>query len=43
MSRFFLAALAVLPFVFAEIIPTAPGPGDKFTEGGDCTIQWTAE
>ncbi|EIW61965.1 uncharacterized protein TRAVEDRAFT_91727, partial [Trametes versicolor FP-101664 SS1] len=27
----------------ADITPTAPGPGDTFAAGSDCTIKWTAD
>lgn len=26
----------------ADVVPTAPGPGDVFRSGQDCTITWTA-
>ncbi|KAI0771613.1 Ser-Thr-rich glycosyl-phosphatidyl-inositol-anchored membrane family-domain-containing protein [Trametes elegans] len=27
----------------AEVTPTAPGPGDAFAAGSDCTIKWDAD
>ncbi|KAI0832405.1 hypothetical protein BC628DRAFT_1414708 [Trametes gibbosa] len=27
----------------AALTPTAPGPGDIFAAGSDCTIKWTAD
>ncbi|KAF9515753.1 hypothetical protein BS47DRAFT_1381382 [Hydnum rufescens UP504] len=41
----FTAALLVLPFGLAVAAPSAtvPGPNDKYTEGGNCTIAWTAD
>ena len=29
--------------VFAELTPTAPGPGDTFAAGSPCTIQWDVD
>lgn len=26
----------------SDVTPTAPGPGDKFKAGGDCTTEWSA-
>lgn len=27
----------------ADLIPTAPGPGETFTAGGTCTIEWNVD
>ncbi|GAA6064111.1 hypothetical protein JCM10212_002488 [Sporobolomyces blumeae] len=29
--------------VNADVVPTAPGPGDSFNEGSPCTIQWNLD
>lgn len=34
------AAAATTP---GMVIPTAPGPGDVFKQGGDCTLSWTPD
>ncbi|KZT36833.1 hypothetical protein SISSUDRAFT_988523 [Sistotremastrum suecicum HHB10207 ss-3] len=39
-----IVAGAFVPLLaFAQLTPTAPGPGDQFTAGGNCTIEWTAD
>ena len=39
-----LAAFIVsAAFVHAEVVPTAPGPGDIFKEGGQCSFTWDAD
>ncbi|GAA5884558.1 hypothetical protein JCM16303_000027 [Sporobolomyces ruberrimus] len=38
-----LASSALLPRVAADVVPTAPGPGDSFNEGSPCTIQWNLD
>ncbi|KIJ55109.1 hypothetical protein M422DRAFT_23760 [Sphaerobolus stellatus SS14] len=44
MSFFYLfAALFAFPLVAADVVPSGPAPGDIFKEGGDCTIEWTAD
>ncbi|TBU33998.1 hypothetical protein BD309DRAFT_969427 [Dichomitus squalens] len=44
---FAYAALAALianaAFARAEVVPTAPGPGDVFKQGGQCTFTWTPD
>ena len=44
---FVYAGLAALvagsALVRAEVVPTAPGPGDVFQDGGKCTFTWTAD
>lgn len=39
------AALSILfsRVVFADLIPTAPGPGEIFIAGDNCTIRWNAD
>ncbi len=34
-----LAAQDIVP----GIVPSAPGPGDVFREGGKCTLSWTPD
>ncbi|KAG8890592.1 hypothetical protein FRB98_007146 [Tulasnella sp. 332] len=31
------------PLVFADVVPTAPGPGATFNEGSMCTLQWDVD
>ncbi|GAA6011736.1 hypothetical protein JCM11491_000734 [Sporobolomyces phaffii] len=33
----------LLPRVAADVVPTAPGPGDSFNEGSPCPIQWNVD
>lgn len=45
-TRFALSALlasSLIPLISADPVPTAPGPGDVFKEGGDCTFTWTPD
>ncbi|TCD67392.1 hypothetical protein EIP91_012427 [Steccherinum ochraceum] len=43
-SKLFITALvAAFAAVRADPNPTAPGPGDTFREGGDCTLTWDAD
>jgi len=37
------ALLTSFLFVLADPAPTAPGPGDKFNEGTDCTFTWDGD
>ena len=37
------ALIASAAFVHAEVVPTAPGPGDIFKEGGQCTFTWDVD
>ncbi|KAI1790274.1 hypothetical protein LXA43DRAFT_973772 [Ganoderma leucocontextum] len=37
------ALIAGAAFVHAEPVPTAPGPGDIFKEGGQCSFTWDAD
>ncbi|KAH9940740.1 uncharacterized protein BXZ73DRAFT_98570 [Epithele typhae] len=37
------ALLAGSQLVRAEPVPTAPGPGDVFTQGGKCSFSWTPD
>lgn len=37
------AFIASAAFVRAEVVPTAPGPGDIFKEGGQCSFTWDAD
>ena len=37
------ALIAGFALVRADVVPTAPGPGDVFTEGGKCTFTWTPD
>ena len=37
------ALIAGSALVRAEVVPTAPGPGDVFTQGGKCTFTWTPD
>ncbi|KAI0763267.1 hypothetical protein BC629DRAFT_1294137 [Irpex lacteus] len=43
--RFALAALLskIVSAVYAEFTPTAPGPGQTFTAGSNCTIIWDVD
>ncbi|KAI9062730.1 hypothetical protein FKP32DRAFT_1677236 [Trametes sanguinea] len=38
-----LALLAGTAVVRADPVPTAPGPGDVFKQGGQCTFTWDAD
>jgi len=38
-----LIASALVSLIRADPVPTAPGPGDVFTEGADCTFAWTPD
>ncbi|KAI9063257.1 hypothetical protein FKP32DRAFT_1651520 [Trametes sanguinea] len=40
---YFLAIALSAGAVKASVTPTAPGPGDSFTAGSDCTIKWNAD
>ena len=43
-SMFILAGLAILPAVcVAQLIPTAPGPGQIYMAGSQCTMQWQVD
>jgi hypothetical protein len=45
-TAFAVSALLVsslAPFTRADPTPLAPGPGDVFTQGGDCTFSWTPD
>lgn len=37
------ALIASAALVHAEVVPTAPGPGDIFKEGGQCSFTWDAD
>ncbi|PCH44515.1 hypothetical protein WOLCODRAFT_165208 [Wolfiporia cocos MD-104 SS10] len=37
------AILAGAAFVRADPTPTAPGPGNVFTSGGECSVEWEAD
>ena len=38
-----VALVANAMFVHAEVVPTAPGPGDVFKQGDQCTFTWTPD
>jgi hypothetical protein len=38
-----LFALVLVSLAAADIIPIAPGPGDVFNAGAECTIKWTPD
>lgn len=33
----------IVSLVHADLLPTAPGPGQTFTAGKNCTIMWNAD
>jgi hypothetical protein len=42
-AMFALFALALVSLAAADIVPIAPGPGDVFNAGAECTIKWTPD
>lgn len=38
-----LAFLVLSHLALGAVIPTAPGPGEVFTAGSECSISWTPD
>ena len=38
-----LALLVLSRLALGAVTPTAPGPGEVFTAGSECSIAWTAD
>ncbi|KZT12464.1 uncharacterized protein LAESUDRAFT_639480, partial [Laetiporus sulphureus 93-53] len=39
----FAVPLVLATLVFGDLTPTAPGPGERFIAGSNCTIEWDAD
>ncbi|KAK0452714.1 uncharacterized protein EV420DRAFT_680039 [Desarmillaria tabescens] len=40
---FAIAAVSAIIGVYADVVPTVPGPGDSYDEGASCVITWTGD
>jgi len=36
-------SFSILRLISATVVPTAPGPQDKFAQGSPCTVQWNPD